>query len=120
MNRSLFTVFRKVLLGTLIIIGASWFVSKIMMRTVQYVLLCDANRVNCKTVPAEFSYDTSDSQFIIKKLYTEDVPIVFGSTDCWVKVEGSVCMNSSTNINITGKDKVIIPLAFDERNFRWK
>jgi hypothetical protein len=110
---------RRLFLGLLTIIGALWLISKVVFKPVQHVLLCDNGRSNCEVVQAEFGYDTMDGQFVIKKLYRQDATITFSPIDCWVNIDGSVCMNSTTNQNMTGVDSVIIPLAHELVSFRW-
>lgn len=105
--------------GLLAVIGGLWILNKILIKPVQHVLLCDENRENCQVARAEFAYDGMDGQFSIKKLYREDATITFSPVDCWVKVDGSTCMNSSNNQNMTGVKDIIIPLAYKLNAWRW-
>jgi hypothetical protein len=108
-------------LGFVLLLGLVliWLVDIAFYKTKQFVALCDANRSNCRTVQAEFSYDSGDGQFVIKKVYRGDATVTYSPVDCWVYGQGSECMNSATNQNMTGHDEIIIPLAYKQKVFRW-
>ncbi len=102
----------------LALVGAIGLLKSLLLKPVQYALLCETNRTGCKSVRAQFSYDTGDGQFVVRKLFEdENNPISYSGTECWVKVEGSGCMDSSTN---TSSGRIIIPLAHQTSAWRWE
>ena len=92
----------------------------ILLKPIQYIALCNAAGSACTLTEANFSYDGMDGQFVMAKIYHANGQITtFNDTECWVKPEGSPCLDSTTNENKTGSDQVIIPSAFRSYAFRW-
>ena len=96
------------------------FIATVLLKPVQYVSLCNAVGTTCTLTEASFSYDSMDGQFVMAKIYHASGQITtFSGTECWVKPEGSSCLDSTTNENKTGSDQVIIPVAYHSYAFRW-
>ena len=101
-------------------IGLGWLASIVFIKPAQYADICEANGANCKMVEAEFSYDSMDGMFAITRLQPEgSVAITYNSTECWVRPEGSACEDSAGGKNMTGSERVIIPLALTLDRWRW-